>query len=114
VLGCDCGFYALHGPPAEAPQETQQIFPWQTSPDLSGRGPLVFGVAEAWGRVLLGTHGWRAQLSRPLALYVPKDATLQSADERAIATRYEIPILRDLEWLLAEWGPDRSELARSA
>jgi hypothetical protein len=114
ILGCDCGFYALHEPPTEAPRETQQIFPWQTTPDLSGRGPLVFGVAEAWGRVLLGTHGWRAEFSRPIALFIPQDAMLPFTDEHEIAVRYKIPILRNLGWLLAEWGPDRIDLARSA
>jgi hypothetical protein len=114
ALGCDCGFYALHGPPQESPRETQQIFPWQTSPGLSGRGPLVFGVAEAWGRVLLGTHGWRAELSKPIALFLPEGATLPFTDERAIGDRYRIPVVHDLEVLYGEWGPDRADLAHSA
>jgi hypothetical protein len=74
----------------------------------------VFGVAEAWGRVLLGTHGWRAEFSRPLALYVPQEATLPFTDEHAIAARYRIPILRNLVWLTSEWGPDREAMARTA
>jgi hypothetical protein len=114
VLGCDCGFYALHEPPTQAPRETQQIFPWQTSPELSGRGPLVFGVGEAWGRVLLGTHGWRSEYCRAIALFVPKDATLPFTDEHAIAVRYQIPVIRDLDAMLAEWAPERPNVLRSA
>jgi hypothetical protein len=64
--------------------------------------------------VLIGTHGWRSEVSRPLALFIPQDATLPFTDEHAISARYRIPILRDLRWLLAEWGPDHVDLARSA
>jgi hypothetical protein len=39
---------------------------------------------------------------------------LPFTDEHEIAVRYKIPILRNLGWLLAEWGPDRIDLARSA
>jgi hypothetical protein len=47
-------------------------------------------------------------------LFVPKDATLPFTDEHAIAVRYQIPVIRDLDAMLAEWAPERPNLLRSA
>ena len=105
VAGCDCGFYGLHEPPSDASRLEQQVFPWQTNPHLSGVGELVFGVAEAWGRVLIGTHGWRAQYCRPIALYVPATARIPIREREALVARYDVPLPTDLAALRAGWGP---------
>lgn len=116
VAGCDCGFYALHDVPREANRLEQQVFPWQTNPHMSGTGELVFGIAEAWGRVLIGTHGWRAQYTRAVAVYLPRAVTFHREGDRerrgipeqerlAISLRYGIPVVEDLAQLREGWGP---------
>lgn len=111
VAGCDCGFYALHEPPGDASRLEQQVFPWQTNPHLSGVGELVFGVVEAWGRVLIGTHGWRAQFCRPIALYIPTTARLPIQEQEALMGRYAMPVTRELAALTGEFGPTENPAA---
>ena len=76
--GCSCGFYALHRMPFQDGTQPDPDRPWLLDPEgWSGRGAsVVFGVAEAWGRVLIGTQGWRARYSRVLALFVPQESEL--------------------------------------
>jgi hypothetical protein len=106
VATCDCGFYGLNDLPIEASRQQQYLCPWEVDPRDSGFGGLVLGVAEAWGRVLLGTEGWRSQFCKPLALFVrPKTPT--PIDTESVQTRYGIPVLRDLDALVSEWGPER-------
>lgn len=50
-LDCSCGFYAYHG----------------ANSDSSYGGPL-WGVVEGYGRVTIGSHGFRAQKAKILAL----------------------------------------------
>jgi hypothetical protein len=109
VLGCDCGFYALHDLPSQTTREQQRLSPWEVDPRESGFGGLVLGIAEAWGKVLIGTDGWRAQFSKALALYV-KPRAAAPINVGAIERKYAIPVLPDLEALVAEWGPDRTSL----
>ena len=92
ALSCDCGFYGLNELPTEAPREQQRLSPWEVDPWDSGFGGLVLGVAEAWGRVLLGTEGWRSQFCKPLALFV-RPKTSASIDTGSLETRYGIPVV---------------------
>ena len=87
-------------------REQQRLSPWEVDPRDSGFGGLVLGVAEAWGRVLLGTEGWRSQFCKPLALFV-RSRTSIAVDTGSVQKRYGIPVLRDLDALVSEWGPDR-------
>lgn len=112
---CDCGFYALHEVP---PTRTHPArFGWEIGVESSGdrRHGLVFGVAAADGRVLVGTDGWRAETARPLALLWSSSVEL---DARAAMNthRYALPTYRDLSALVGEWGPDEAErdLAKAA
>ncbi len=107
--GCSCGFYALHRLPTQAGEHPDPDRPWLLDPEgWSGKGgSVVFGVAEAWGRVLLGTQGWRARFSRALALYVPSGSELWESDRlRLVSDRYGIPIMNSLESLAGEWAPE--------
>ena len=106
--GCDCGFYALHSVP---PMRTHPArFGWEIGVETSGdrRHGLVFGVAAADGRVLVGTDGWRAETARPLALLWGRGIEL---DERAAMSthRYALPTYRNLSALVTEWGPGEVE-----
>jgi hypothetical protein len=107
--GCSCGFYALHRVPEQSGAEPDPERPWLLDPEgWSGLGArVVFGVAEAWGRVLIGTEGWRSRYSRSIALYVPPSSDLWSSDRlRMVSDRYGIPIDASLESLVAEWAPE--------
>ena len=107
--GCSCGFYALHRVPEQAGTDPDPERPWLLDPEgWSGLGErVVFGVAEAWGRVLIGTEGWRSRYSRASALYVPQASDLWNSDRlRLVTERYGIPITASLESLAIEWAPE--------
>jgi SAM-dependent methyltransferase len=113
--GCSCGFYALHRVPEQVGDEPDPERPWLLDPEgWSGLGAsVVFGVAEAWGRVLIGTEGWRSRSSRAIALFVPQGSDLWSSDRiRLLSERYSIPITASLETLVGEWAPEPIEEAR--
>ena len=107
--GCSCGFYALHRVPEQGGTEPDPERPWLLDPEgWSGLGErVVFGVAEAWGRVLIGTEGWRSRYSRAIALYVPPTSELWNSDRlRLVSDRYGLPISGGLDSLVAEWAPE--------
>ena len=107
--GCSCGFYALHRVPEQVGEEPDPEKPWLLDPQgWSGLGAsVVFGVAEAWGRVLIGTEGWRSRFSRVLALFVPQASDLWSSDRlRLLSERYGVPVTSSLDTLEGEWAPD--------
>jgi hypothetical protein len=109
--GCQCGFYGLHEYPFRHHGPVR--FVWELDTDFSGSGGLVLGVAEASGRVLLGTNGWRAEFAAPQALYVSPSA-FPSPDVEAVRYRYDMPVYRNFEAMSAEWGPgDVRELLAS-
>jgi hypothetical protein len=105
---CSCGFYGLHRYPVTSPGPAR--FVWDVDTSYSGSGGMVLGVAEASGRVLVGTRGWRAEYARPSALYVAPWA-FPSADVDAVRDRYDVAVYREFDALRAEWGPD-DELPR--
>jgi len=105
---CECGFYGLHAVP---PTRTHPArFGWEIGVESSGDRShgLVFGVAAAEGRVVVGTDGWRAEVARPLALLWGSGVEL---DRRAAlnAQLYSLPMYRHLSALVTEWGPSETE-----
>ncbi len=102
---CECGFYALHSLPEFKDGQDKSI--WEIDASTSGgRHGLVLGVAEGYGRVLIGTAGWRSRFSRILALFAGPAAGAQSDALRTAASRYGVPLYRDLSAFASEWGPD--------
>ena len=102
----------MHRVPVQVGPEPDPDRPWLLDPNgWSGLGAsVVFGVAEGWGRVLIGTEGWRSRYGRALALYVPEGSELWSSDRlRLLSERYGIPITGTLESLQAEWAPEPIE-----
>jgi len=105
ATGCECGFYALHGIPQPPDGSDPSI--WEIDAQTSGgRHGLILGVAEGYGRVLVGTTGWRARFSKVLALYAGAAISARFPEIRSTAARYGVPIYRDLTAFAAEWGPD--------
>jgi hypothetical protein len=109
---CECGFYGLHSIPELNDMPGRSI--WELDADTSGgRHGLVLGVVEGYGRVLIGTEGFRARFGRILALFAVAEVPgVHRPPLDVVAERYEIPLYRDLEALAGEWGPDREELER--
>jgi hypothetical protein len=82
---CACGFYAYHNA--------------ETAYALSGPGCRVAAIVEAYGRMVLGTSGYRAQKARILAVCTPP-AT--EASVRAAKLREErAAVLEQLEQLVS-------------
>jgi hypothetical protein len=102
--GCTCGFYGLHRAPttigfAQSPRG------WLLDVSCSGgRERLIFGVAEASGRTVVGTQGWRSQRAEVRALFLGSNRPCRDLD--AIQERYRVPVYRDLEMLVGEWTND--------
>lgn len=105
---CDCGFYALH----EVPQTRDHParYGWEVGVSASGdpRLGLVFGVASAHGRVLVGVDGWRAEMARPAALLWGHEVEIDHRFE-LLQARYGLPVYRALRAIVEEWGPGEVE-----
>jgi hypothetical protein len=103
---CECGFYALHALPAINDGLDKSI--WEIDAATSGgRHGLVLGVAEGFGRVLIGTAGWRARFGRILALFSGPEGTYHSQELQITARSYGVPLYGDIRAFASEWGPDR-------
>jgi hypothetical protein len=107
-IECTCGFYAMHDIPKGSSNGTSQA--WEVGPTASGtKHGLVFGVAGAHGHMLVGTTGWRAEVARVLALYLGPEGRRARWLESA-SRRYDVPVYRNLDALVAEWGPELGNL----
>jgi hypothetical protein len=85
---------------------------WEIDTATSGgRHGLVLGILEGYGRVLIGTEGWRAHFGRVLALYAGPTVTDHTREIGAAAAAYEVPLYRELEAIVSEWGPDAADVA---
>jgi hypothetical protein len=103
---CECGFYALHSVPESNDDLDRSI--WEIDPATSGgRHGLVLGVSAGYGRVLIGTTGWRSRFARILALFGGSASSKHSRELGVAAGRYGVPLYRDLRAFVSEWGPDQ-------
>lgn len=95
--GCGCGIYGLFIPTAT--QVSRQVAASRLREAMLSNftdlpGHYILGVAAGWGRVVLGTAGWRAEMARPVCLFHPPPASPIADDEvRQIAAAYEVPVL---------------------
>jgi hypothetical protein len=99
---CGCGFYAMWDVPATPPADGFRML-WDVDPETSGsRHRLILGVVEGFGRVLLGTDGFRAQYVRPRALatgsWVPPDPDVDAA-----ADVMALPLYRSIPECVGRW-----------
>ena len=92
---CSCGIYARHQP-------------------ASGTNGQVAGVIEAWGKIEVGTNGFRAQRARLIALANPMKVRLYGQDPervltddqaKALGDLYRVPVLPDTADLVATYPP---------
>ena len=101
---CECGFYAMWDLPDASPPDARPRMVWDVHPETSGsRHGLVLGIVEGFGRVLLGTHGFRAQYVRPRALalgsWVPPDPDVDAA-----AAALHVPVYRSIGECVTHWA----------
>lgn len=83
---CFCGVWALHSPGSLKQVQRPELEGWK-----------VGGVTKLWGRVVVGTRGWRGEWARPVALVVPKRRWSIPLDlVQAVADRYGVIVLE--EW----------------
>jgi len=85
---------------------------WEMDPSTwSGAKGFIFGLVAAWGTVLIGTDGWRAQHGRPIALYVPPGSRI-SLDGRLdlVLANYPVPVIWSFDDLVSEWAPQGLDL----
>jgi hypothetical protein len=109
ATACECGFYGLHSLP-ELNEDLDRAI-WEIDTATSGgHHGLVLGVAAGYGRVLIGTQGWRARFGRILALYAGPTVTDHTREMGATAAAYRVPLYRDLDAIVSEWGPDRADV----
>jgi hypothetical protein len=109
ATGCECGFYALHSLPELNDGLDRAIWEIDTATS-GGRHGLVLGVVAGSGRVLIGTEGWRARSGRILALFAGPMVTSHTREMGIAAAAYGVPLYRDLDAIVSEWGPDRAEV----
>ena len=84
---------------------------WQIDTATSGgRHGLVLGVVAGYGRVLIGTEGWRAHFGTILALFAGRTVTNHTREMGIAAAAYGVPLYRELDPMVSEWGPDRTEV----
>jgi hypothetical protein len=109
ATACECGFYALHTLPQLNDGLDRSI--WEIDTNTSGgRHGLVLGIVAGYGRVLIGTTGWRSHFGRILALYAGPTVTNHTRELGAAAAAYGVPVYRDLDAIVSEWGPDPAEV----
>jgi hypothetical protein len=106
---CECGFYALHALPELNDGLDRAIWEIDTATS-GGRHGLVLGIVAGYGRVLIGTEGWRARFGRILALFAGPTVTNHTREMGVAAAAYEVPLYRDLDAIVSEWGPDRADV----
>lgn len=109
ATACECGFYALHALPCRNEGTDRAV--WEIDSATSGgHHGLVLGIVAGYGRVLIGTEGWRARFGRILALYAGPTVTGHTRELGAAAATYRVPLYRDLDAIVSEWGPDPAEV----
>lgn len=86
--GCECGFYG-----------------WYSPVDSRLQLGSVFGAVEVTGRVLMGTHGFRAERARVLGLVI-ESATLGAQVLRQRAEVSLVPVFSSRAALLEQLPPD--------
>jgi hypothetical protein len=103
---CTCGFYGLHDVPGGVPSSSIARA-WRREASVSGGSEgFVLGVAEGSGRTAIGTRWWRAELARVCALYLGSSRRAEAV--LRAATRYGVPVYRDLDSFIGEWRPGRA------
>ena len=101
---CECGFYALHALPSINEESTERS-------GRSTRRPPAGATASSSGSSP-GTAGPRRHPGMAIALRLDHRAYAGPAvgprrDVQEAAATYDVPLYRNLDAMVSEWGPDR-------
>lgn len=100
---CTCGIYGVADPTRADIAQYLRHVGWS---HLASRGAVdlsrlhvVLGRVALFGRVRVGTAGWRAELARPLGLVLSERERLARARRLfdGLVQRYELPIIPEEE-----------------
>jgi len=95
---CSCGIYAM--------REPWDIGHLRVPPPWG----VVIGKVHGWGRVVLSTKGWRAELVRPVELFASPSWNEPTRFEmKAVAKTYGLPLLWEV---VTRGSPDRVSAQR--
>jgi hypothetical protein len=83
---CNCGLHALNSLEAVLEDVPRPLWP-----------PLVLGRASLWGRVVVGTRGWRAQFAYPKSLIVMERRPWRFRRRVELESAYKVPV-STLRW----------------
>lgn len=106
-MACVCGFWAF-ADPHDLPDSTRaggvltSLSPF-APPSTDSARTAVVGVVEIWGRVVVGTKGWRGEYARPDAI-VQREKRVRRI-EAEVADLYGIPLLSGWPDLSPLLGP---------
>lgn len=99
VLGCSCGLYGLQGPEWAGRSAHTYMGKYRR---VAGEQPIIqeipatiYGCVAFWGRIIVGTTGYRAQYGYPKALYIATTEQPSKAQEALackLAMLYGIPV----------------------
>lgn len=99
---CRCGFYAYYGHMEKEYKQSRNI--WNALPVLPpSSGGLVYGIIEAYGKIILGTKGFRAEKARIVALVKPTDT--MNIDLENCFTEGSVEIFHSYRDLLDTYPP---------
>lgn len=84
--GCDCGIHALKNLEAVLEDVPKPLFP-----------PLVLGRVALWGRVIVGSRGWRAEFAYPVNLIVTERWPWRFRKREELEKSYGVPVAK-LRW----------------
>lgn len=99
--GCECGIYGLDVSPEASPSRGAAIESLRAGV-MPGVGveawdppaTWVLGVVAGWGRVVVGSRGWRAEYATPVALFRPRAGAPGQGDAVGrLAAAYGVPVL---------------------
>jgi hypothetical protein len=79
--GCECGIHALKSLEAVLNDIPKPLFP-----------PLVLGRVAIWGRVVVGTRGWRGQFAYPVNLTVMERWPWRFRHCNGLGKTYGVPV----------------------
>jgi hypothetical protein len=102
---CSCGLYAYHPWSRAAAAAAGQ------TDTRRGQADVVAGIVEAWGQIDVHADGFRAELARPVAFFMPRPSTgsrrLRACIE-SLAERHHAELI-EADGHRPDWAPGLDE-----
>lgn len=80
---CNCGYWGV-----VSPEYLRSVF-WADNVSYFGQARYVTGIVKMWGKVIVGSHGFRSQFAEPVAMVYDEHINLLlRATKRKLAKCY--------------------------